>query len=119
MLTTTIIINNWHDFTTASISMELEILEPNLMQRSTSEIKERLRQAYEHYVQTTEDGRRLIMENYGRPTWGHLLSIPNEYLTPYGIRRLDYHLSTIVLDADNVTIDTTPKKEETSHENRI
>ena len=56
MLTTTIIINNWHDFTTASISMELEILEPNLMQRSTSEIKERLRQAYEHYVQTTEDG---------------------------------------------------------------
>lgn len=117
MITTTIIINNWHNFTNTSVAMELEVLEPNLTQRPTAEIKERLRQAYEHYVQTTDDGQQLIKENYDRPTWGHLLSIPNEYLEPYGVRRLDYHLSTIVLEADNAIINTTPRKEDNREDN--
>lgn len=111
MLTTTIVINGWHDFTTTSISMKLEILEPNLMQRPTAEVKERLRKAYEDYVRTTEEGQELIKINCGQPTWGHLLLVPNEYLETYGIRRLDATLSTIVLDADDVKIDTTPGKE--------
>lgn len=113
MLTTTIVINDWHDFTTTSISMKLEILEPNLMQRPTAEVKERLRKAYEDYVQTTNEGQELIKANYDQPTWGHLLLVPNEYLETYGIRRLDATLSTIVLDADDVKIDTTPRKDGT------
>lgn len=113
MLTTTIVINGWHDFTPTSISMKLEILEPNLMQRPTAEVKERLRKAYEDYVQTTNEGQELIKTNYDQPTWGHLLSVPNEYLETYGIRRLDATLSTIVLDADDVKIDTTPRKDST------
>lgn len=117
MLTTTIVINGWHDFTTTSISMKLEILESSLMQRPTTNVKERLRKAYEDYVQTTDEGQELIRVNYGQPTWGHLLLVPNEYLETYGIRRLDATLSTIVLDADDVKIDTKPRKD-TTHENR-
>lgn len=118
--TTTIVLTNTKSEpsgTPVSMVLEIEMPNSNLMQKPKAEFLNVLKRAYQDYVETSEHGQRLVQQNNGKPFWAHIVEIPQSFTKMYGFIIKSVRSTTLVLNSDDIEVETTPVHETLFNEN--